>query len=46
MRQYVSTAKDANGAPLGYSNDMYLEARPGLTAAPATTFATHGEPIP
>jgi hypothetical protein len=44
MRQYVSKAKDANGSPLSYTNDMYLQSRPGLTATPTPN--GEGLPVP
>jgi outer membrane protein assembly factor BamD (BamD/ComL family) len=44
MREYVSKAKDANGSPLTYTNDMYLQSRPGLTATPAPV--GEGLPVP
>jgi tetratricopeptide (TPR) repeat protein len=44
MRTYVSKAKDANGSPLSYTDNMYLQSRPGLTATPAPN--GEGLPVP
>jgi hypothetical protein len=44
MRQYVSAAKDPNGSPLHYTDNMYLQSRPGLTATPAPN--GEGLPVP
>jgi tetratricopeptide (TPR) repeat protein len=46
MRAYVSKAKDANGSPLSYTNDMYLQSRPGLTATPTPVGAGLPVPVP
>jgi tetratricopeptide (TPR) repeat protein len=44
MREYVSKAKDPNGSSISYSDNMYLQSRPGLTATPAPN--GEGLPVP
>ena len=44
MRGYVSRAKDANGSPLSYTNDMSLHSRPGLHRDPRPQ--RRGPPVP